>query len=126
MLRAAPPWHKTPHSLEVRSAITAFSKRKRLSLLASGDAVQAFHKYCEEHHGKLPVHPAYLESLRTLAMYAECEVGDSVLKEALAKSTRGAEQPSENLAKRPREPSSQSGSLADQLRILPARRKAAI
>ncbi|UCV05660.1 hypothetical protein [Dechloromonas denitrificans] len=125
VLRAAPPWHKTPHSLEVRSGITAFFRRKRISTLALGDAIQAFHRYCEEYQGKLPVHPAYLESLRVLAMYAEADVGASVLDAALAEAEGGAEQPSTDSAKRTKEPSGQPLLVPDQVPNLPSRRKAA-
>lgn len=125
VLRASPPWHKTPHSLEVRAGITGFFRRKRISTLSYGDAIQAFHTYCEEHQGKLPVHPAYLESLRILAMYAEVEVGDSVLKAALAEVEQGPKQSLDGPSKSATDSASQSSSVSDQTYKLPARRKAA-
>ena len=125
VLRASPPWHKTPHSLEVRSGITAFFRRKRISTHALGDAVQAFHNHCVEHQGKLPVHPAYLESLRILAMYADADVGDSVLDAALAEANSAVEKPSAGPEKRTQKTAGESSSAHDQTPDLPSRRMAA-
>lgn len=125
VLRAARPWHKTPHSLEVRSGIIAFFRRKHFNLLAEGDAIQAFHQFCVEHRGELPVHPMYLESLRILAQYAELEVGDSVLKAALAEAERGEALPPNDPEDLMELPSEKSSALAVHPQKLPARRKAA-
>lgn len=124
VLRASPPWHKTPHSLGVRSAIIAFFRHKRFSLHSIGDAIQAFHQFCEEHHGELPVHPAYLESLRILAQYAEYDVGEKVLEEALAESGEAAEP--QNMPPNPvQDRQGLTSTVSDHPRELPARRMAA-
>lgn len=83
VVRAAPPWHRTPHSLYVRSAIRTLEKRRLLHLSDSSDAVEALIKYAESSpHGKLPVHPAYLEARRILQQHAESLVGQSMISHA--------------------------------------------
>lgn len=84
VLRAAPPWHGTPHSLEVRAAIVACVRRKLFELSREMDGIQVFMRFCETCDGKLPVHPMYLECRRILALHAPGQVGPSVLAEALA------------------------------------------
>ena len=72
VVRAAPPWHLTPHSLYVRAAIRALEKRRLLHLSGNCDAVEALIRYAESSpDGKLPVHPAYLEARRILQRHAE-------------------------------------------------------
>jgi hypothetical protein len=57
VVRAAPPWHRTPHSLYVRQAIRALEKRRLLHLANHGDAVEALLRYAEDSpERKLPVH----------------------------------------------------------------------
>ncbi|WP_162995963.1 hypothetical protein [Acidovorax sp. 1608163] len=71
-VRAAPPWHQTPHSLYVRSAIRALASERFLHLTSSNDAVDELIKYSEnQRDNKLPVHPAYLETRRILQAYSE-------------------------------------------------------
>lgn len=84
VLRAAPPWHRTPHSLQVRSAIVACSRRNLFRLLPDRDAIQAFHAFYEANGGKLPPHPMFLESRRILAQYGELHLRDTVLAAAKA------------------------------------------
>lgn len=124
VLRAAPPWHKTPHSLVVRAGIAAFFRRKRISLDSIGDAIQAFHRFCEEHQGELPVHPIYLESLRILAQYAEIDVGDSVLEAALVNAGDGSALHPDDSANPTRAPGGQYCNVSDRPPGLPARRRA--
>ncbi|WP_258096695.1 hypothetical protein, partial [Klebsiella pneumoniae] len=65
IVRAAPPWHRMPHSLFVRQAIRALDKRRLLYLSSHCDAVEALLQYAESSPGrKLPPHPAYLEARR--------------------------------------------------------------
>jgi len=66
VLRAQPPWHRTPHSLAVRSAIASMVSRRRFDVVNGGDAIATFMEFVEEHgtRGKLPLHPAYLELKR--------------------------------------------------------------
>jgi hypothetical protein len=78
VVRAAPPWHRTPHSLYVRESIRALDKRRLLHLAYNGDAVEALIRYAEASpDGKLPVHPAYLEARRILQQHAEKLAGHS-------------------------------------------------
>ncbi len=87
VLRAAPPWHLSPHSLSVRSAI-AQANAKRKFLLSSGpDAIENFINYVESQPSKkLPVHPAYLEARQILIAAAEQFVGTSMLDAAKARA----------------------------------------
>lgn len=85
-VRAAPPWHLTPHSLYVRAAIRSLEKRRLLHLATSGDAVEALIQYAEASpEGRLPVHPAYLEARRIVQQYAERLAGQSMV--SLARHT---------------------------------------
>ncbi|WP_024906199.1 integrase core domain-containing protein, partial [Robbsia andropogonis] len=72
IVRAAPPWHRTPHSLYVRSSIRALEKRRLLHIANHGDAVETLIRHAEgSPKGKLPVHPAYLEARRILQQQAQ-------------------------------------------------------
>lgn len=83
VVRAAPPWHRTPHSLYVRQAIRALEKRRLLHLANNGDAVEMLIQYAESSPGgKLPVHPAYLEARRILQQHAEQLAGQSMVSVA--------------------------------------------
>ncbi|MCX7099832.1 MAG: hypothetical protein NTV43_18210 [Methylococcales bacterium] len=90
VLRAAPPWHKLPHSLRVRSAINAAVRRRMFTLANTVDAIGAFLEFQEaQADKKLPVHPAYLELRRILEQQAQLNVGESVLETALNKTSLG-------------------------------------
>ncbi|KGC09589.1 hypothetical protein [Burkholderia gladioli] len=83
VVRAAPPWHLSPHSLYVRTAIRALEKRRLLHLATHGDAVEALIQYAEASPGgKLPIHPAYLEARRILQQHAERTTGQSMVSAA--------------------------------------------
>lgn len=70
-VRAAPPWHLTPHTLYMRQAIRALDKRRLLHLSSRCDAVEELMRYAESSPGrKLPAHPAYLEARRVLSANA--------------------------------------------------------
>lgn len=72
VVRAAPPWHRTPHTLFIRTAIRSLVKRKMLHLTTNCDAIELMVEFCEGSRGKkLPVHPAYLELRHLLEQYAE-------------------------------------------------------
>lgn len=67
VLRAAPPWHRLPHSLAVRKQISSLITNRRF-VLSGGDAITSFCDFVESQKGrKLPVHPAYLELQRILS-----------------------------------------------------------
>ncbi len=83
-VRAAPPWHQTPHTLYMRQAIRALQKRRLLHLSGSCDAVEELVRYAEScADKKLPPHPAYLQARRVLQSHAESLAGQSMV--ALAK-----------------------------------------
>ncbi len=85
-VRAAPPWHQTPHTLYMRTAIRALEKRRLLHLSNSCDAVEELVRYAESSPDKkLPTHPAYLEARRVLQSHAESLAGQSMV--GLAKET---------------------------------------
>ncbi|WP_454694668.1 hypothetical protein [Achromobacter aegrifaciens] len=92
VLRAAPPWHRTPHSLSVRAAIVQATARGQFSVPPRGDAIVSF---CDWHErnpkGKMPVHPAYLEARRILAQANDFFVGDRALEKAMGRT--GSAQP---------------------------------
>ena len=72
VVRAAPPWHRTPHTLYMRQAIRAMSRRHLLHLTSNCDAVEELVRFCEASADrKLPAHPAYLEARRVLQLHAE-------------------------------------------------------
>ncbi|WP_237666137.1 hypothetical protein [Burkholderia sp. KCJ3K979] len=90
VLRAAPPWHISPHSLAVRTAICQVCARGQFTIPAGGDAIEAFIHFVESQaHSKLPVHPAYLEARRILAAAAETSIGPAMLDAALARAKPG-------------------------------------
>ena len=67
VLRAAPPWHRTPHTLEMRQAVNALVSRKMLHYLEQSDPVMALLEHLESlaQKGK-SVPPLYLEARRLL------------------------------------------------------------
>lgn len=67
VLRAAPPWHRLPHSLQVRSYILSLVHQKRFEIAEGTDAIEVFLDFVESQPGsKLPIHPMYLEVRRIL------------------------------------------------------------
>jgi hypothetical protein len=85
VLRAAPPWSSSPHSLAVRAAICQARLHGRLMLPTGCDAVEVFMQYAENQpRGKLPIHPAYIELRRILTSAAEQSIGTTMLASAKA------------------------------------------
>ncbi|WP_288841664.1 hypothetical protein [uncultured Deefgea sp.] len=85
VLRAAPPWNSSPHSLAVRAAICQASLHGRLMLSTGCDAIEVFIQFAESQtRGKLPIHPAYLEARRILTSAAEQSIGTTMLESAKA------------------------------------------
>lgn len=79
-VRAAPPWHQTPHTLYIRQAIRALHKRRLLHLSSHCDAIEELVHYAESSPDKkLPAHPAYLEARRVLQRHAESMAGQSMV-----------------------------------------------
>ncbi len=72
VVRAGPPWHRSPHTLYMRQSIRALAHRRVLHLSTQCDAVEELIRYAEGSQGKkLPAHPAYLEARRVLQRQAE-------------------------------------------------------
>jgi len=87
VLRAAPPWHMSPHSLSVRTAICQANAKGQFAIPAGCDAIDVFMHYVESQaHNKLPVHPAYLEARQILVTTAEQSIGISMLESAKARA----------------------------------------
>lgn len=83
ILRAAPPWHASPHSLAVRAAINSGSLKEKIDIKQGDDAIESLINFVEQQpNNKLPVHVAYLEARRILTAAAERAVGESMLEQA--------------------------------------------
>ncbi|CAN7531102.1 hypothetical protein [Duganella sp. LjRoot269] len=83
ILRAAPPWHASPHSLAVRTAINSSALKEKLDIKQGDDAIESLINFVEQQPNcKLPVHVAYLEARRILTATAELAVGESMLEQA--------------------------------------------
>lgn len=79
-VRAAPPWHLTPHTLYMRQSIRALDKRRLIHLSTHCDAVEELVRYAEaSDNKKLQPHPAYLEARRVLQSHAERLAGQSMV-----------------------------------------------
>lgn len=118
VIRAAPPWNRSPHTLYMRQAIRALEKRRALHLTGQCDAVDELIRYAEGSKGKkLPPHPAYLEARRVLQQHARALVGEPMVAKPAAVST--------SLATTDRPPSGQPPALEESShRPLPPRRMA--
>jgi hypothetical protein len=81
ILRAHPPWHRTPHSLMVRSSINSMVRNRRFEVATGGDAIMSFMEFVESSpNGKLPLHPSYMELKRILLEHAEFRSGTDDLE----------------------------------------------
>jgi len=70
-LHALPPWHQTPHTTYMRSAIKGLAAKRLIFLSSNEDPVAQLCEMAErETHGKLKVHPAYLEARRVFQHFA--------------------------------------------------------
>jgi len=82
-IRAAPPWHRTPHTLFIRQSIRSLEKRRLVHISNNCDAVEELIRYAESAaDNKLPAHPAYLEARRVIAHHAESLAGHSMVSKA--------------------------------------------
>jgi hypothetical protein len=78
VLRAHPPWHRTPHSLGIRSAINAMVRNRRFALANGADAITVFMDFVESNaKGKFPIHPSYLELKRLLVEHTQFRSSDA-------------------------------------------------
>lgn len=130
VLRAAPPWNLSPHSLSVRTAICQACSRGQFTIPAGGDAIEVFLHYVESQtHKRLPVHPAYLEARRILAAAADPSIGESMLDAAMARSVDTTEGTDSRSGKDVTDRGARKGSAAarenrDTKKMLPPRRMA--
>lgn len=86
VLRAAPPWNLSPHSLAVRAAVCQACARGQFTIPAGADAIEVFLRYVESQtNHRLPVHPAYLEARRILAAAANSSIGATMFDAAAAR-----------------------------------------
>lgn len=86
VLRAHPPWHRTPHSLGIRSAIHAMVRNRRFALAHGADAVTVFMDFVQSSaKGKLPIHPSYLELKRLLVEHTQFRSSDAEAAAAKAR-----------------------------------------
>ncbi|QUN26666.1 hypothetical protein KB879_32425 (plasmid) [Cupriavidus sp. KK10] len=91
VLRAAPPWNMSPHSLSLRAAICQACSHGKFAIPAGVDAIDVFMRYVESQaHNRLPVHPAYLEARRILTAAADSSIGPSMLDAAMARAKAGS------------------------------------
>ena len=91
VLRAAPPWHRLPHSLAVRSAIQTLVRERMFTIASGGDAITTFVEFAEsQQRGRLPVHPAYLAVQRVLAEHARRADVDERVEEVRTKLAQAA------------------------------------
>ena len=60
VLRAAPPWHRLPHTLYMRQAIRALEKRRAVHLSGQCDAVEELIRYAETDMMGIVYHANYL------------------------------------------------------------------
>jgi transposase InsO family protein len=104
VVRAAPPWHRSPHTLYMRQAIRALEKRRALHLSGQSDAVEELIRYAEGSMGKkLPPHPAYLEARRVLRQHAE-ELMDEPMVARASETPSSPSSPSVKTTKKPEQP----------------------
>ena len=102
-VRAAPPWHRTPHTLYMRTAIRALHRRRLIHLSSTCDAVEELIRFSESQPGsKLPPHPAYLEARRVLQQHVEQL--EETAQPRLQPSTGALQQPGEPVADAVAEP----------------------
>jgi len=104
VVRAAPPWHRSPHTLYMRQAIRALEKRRALHLSGQSDAVEELIRYAEGSRGKkLPPHPAYLEARRVLRQHAQ-ELVDEPMVARASEPPSSPSSPSVKTTKKPEQP----------------------
>ncbi len=105
VLRAHPPWHRTPHSLSIRSAINSLVRNRRFALASGADAVSVFMDFVQSNaKGKLPIHPSYLELKRLLVEHAQFRSSDAEIvaaKAHLEGAASASHSPPQDISDRP-------------------------
>lgn len=69
ILKAAPPWHVRPHTIEMRRTITSLYDRKIIYYTKNSDPIAIFLNYVEDSlkDKKYKIPPAYLEARKSLS-----------------------------------------------------------
>jgi hypothetical protein len=107
VLRAHPPWHRTPHSLATRSAISSMVRNRRFDLANGADAVTVFMDFVESNaKGKLPLHPSYLELKRILVEHEDFRSNDTEVEAAKARIQNPPSEANPPPVKEPDQPAS--------------------
>jgi len=107
-IRAAPPWHRTPHTLFIRQSIRSLEKRRLIHISSHCDAVEELIRYAESTADKkLPAHPAYLEARRVITRQAESLTGQSMVAKAKEINTTGSHDAQQRVTSAPRESTDQ-------------------
>jgi len=75
-LRAAPPWHLTPHTLEMRRAVNSLRNRKVLHYLEGSDPIHEYLTHLVKTSREAKVVPsAYLQAIRVIQDNADSSTG---------------------------------------------------
>lgn len=107
-IRAAPPWHRTPHTLFIRQSIRSLEKRRLIHISSNCDAVEELIRYAElAADKKLPAHPAYLEARRVITRQAESLTGQSMVARAKEINTTSSHDAEQRATSAPRESTDQ-------------------
>jgi transposase InsO family protein len=81
-LKALPPWHTSPHTLYMRSAIRSLDARKIIHISSYTDPIEQLIEFAENGEDrKLATHPAYLEARQVFQAFAAQFEGASSPKE---------------------------------------------
>lgn len=89
ILKAAPPWHRTPHSVELRQTILSLKAKKLIHYTDSDDPIACYLSYIEDclQDKKKKVPPLYLEARRAICADLESEplvdYGDVTIEEGV-------------------------------------------
>lgn len=128
VLRAAPPWNMSPHSISVRKAVCQAAAKDKFILPAGGDGVEIFINFVESNaNNKLPVHPAYLEARRILTEAAEQSIGISMLASAKERAKSSSNETPSSLKNKSSEAGGKDNPATEQKKSsiqLPVRRMA--
>ena len=120
ILRAAPPWHLTPHTLEMRQAVNSLQNRRMLNYLDRSDPIMALLEYLEQMARQGRTVPSlYLEIRRLFTQHYE-----DFLAEATTGHLRTAQASSPNMEKAENVEAGIFRPEVEQTLQMPARRKA--
>ena len=81
VLKAAPPWNRTPHTYDMRKAVNSLVHRKRIHYLTENDPIMALMDYYENTNNKT-VSPVYLEARRLFSKKIEDVMDSETIKKS--------------------------------------------